>query len=45
MKNSNNTLLTVITLLVLMWFVTSLMGCGFQRALRTHCKNWRCPNV
>jgi len=21
-----------------MWFVTSLMGCGFQRALRTHCK-------
>lgn len=38
MKNSNNTLLTVITLLVLMWFVTSLMGCGFQRALRTHCK-------
>lgn len=38
MKNSNKTLLTVLTLLVLMWFVTSLMGCGFQRALRTHCK-------
>lgn len=38
MKNSNKTLLTVFTLLVLMWFLTSLIGCGFQRALRTHCK-------
>lgn len=38
MENSNKTLLTVLTLLVLMWFLTSLIGCGFQRALRTHCK-------